>query len=112
MEYLRKIAATLAEHGQHDLAREVADLSMQMKRLAGLSDSQEFVALLKSGGASKIKYTAASGSGTAYVPRVGTIEFSASGNDDAVWVEIPSIKFKADAETAANALEGIRSALP
>lgn len=32
MANLRKVAETLAAHGQHDLAREVANLSLQIKQ--------------------------------------------------------------------------------
>lgn len=38
MANLRKVAETLAAHGQHDLAREVAGLSLQLKQAADKYD--------------------------------------------------------------------------
>lgn len=41
MERLRRVASTLAAHGQHELAREVADVSFRLKQAAPTRQTPE-----------------------------------------------------------------------
>ena len=110
---LKRVAETLADHGQREAAAEVADISLLIKAAVtastskqaegdGDDDGKEFADLLKKGGM-QVKYNAKTDSGTASGSGI-SLEFSPSSNDGGVWVEVTMRKFKAASGEAADAV--------
>lgn len=112
---LKRVAATLAAHGQREAAAEVADISLLIKTAStpkqaeGDGDGQEFADLLKKGGM-QVKYNAKTDSGTASGSGI-SLDFSPSTNDGGVWVEVTMRKFKAGSSDAADVVLDMVKAL-
>jgi len=103
MANLRKVAAVLAAYGQDDLAREVAEMSLQIK---SASDGESFAKELAEDWA-YVKFDPERGEGEARIGNLGLVKFHESGNDPAVIVQIPAIRLKAPSKTMLKSLNAL-----